>query len=137
VINKSSIKKESADVLLKEQGFNTPFTSADSFSVLEIWKDVKDYEGLYQISNCGRVRNKGIVLKLSNNGLGYLQVKLSKNNIKQSFRQGRRIKLNLTEDVVLCIRKSKEKNQSKLAGIFNISRESINAILRRRTWKHV
>lgn len=23
----------------------------------EIWKDVKDYEGLYQVSNCGRVKS--------------------------------------------------------------------------------
>ena len=23
----------------------------------EIWKDIKDYEGLYQISNLGRVRS--------------------------------------------------------------------------------
>lgn len=30
----------------------------------EIWKDIKDYEGLYQISNFGRVKNKrGHILK--------------------------------------------------------------------------
>lgn len=23
----------------------------------EIWKDIKDYEGLYQVSNWGRVKN--------------------------------------------------------------------------------
>ena len=26
--------------------------------IKEIWKDVKDYEGLYQVSNLGRVKNK-------------------------------------------------------------------------------
>jgi hypothetical protein len=24
----------------------------------EVWKDIKGYEGLYQVSNLGRVRNK-------------------------------------------------------------------------------
>lgn len=40
----------------------------------EIWKDIKGYEGLYQVSNLGDVRNhKGKVLsKLKNNGNGYL-----------------------------------------------------------------
>ena len=30
----------------------------------EIWKDVKDYEGLYQVSNLGREKNYYIKLKL-------------------------------------------------------------------------
>lgn len=25
---------------------------------MEIWKDIKGYEGLYQVSNLGRVKNK-------------------------------------------------------------------------------
>lgn len=34
------------------------------FKTLEDWKDVKGYEGLYQISNYGRVRNaKGKLIK--------------------------------------------------------------------------
>lgn len=67
----------------------------------EIWKDIKDYEGLYQVSNLGRVRSvdrtyiqkakngsilshtyKGQILK-PNNVKGYLQVVLQKHkNIK-------------------------------------------------------
>lgn len=49
--------------------------------VEEIWKDAKDYEGLYQVSNLGRVRNvkynrplKLVCL------LGYMTVNLSKHN---------------------------------------------------------
>lgn len=52
----------------------------------EIWVDVKDYEGLYQISNCGRVKSLGNdkkrkekILKYGNTGDGHLTVALSKN----------------------------------------------------------
>ena len=61
----------------------------------EIWKDIKDYEGLYQISSLGRVhsldrfvprktgttqRVHGRILKLTEDKDGYLQVGLYKNN---------------------------------------------------------
>lgn len=49
----------------------------------EIWVDIKGYEGLYQVSNQGRVKsldynNTGEVktLKLNKTGNGYLQVNL-------------------------------------------------------------
>lgn len=39
----------------------------------EIWKDIKDYEGLYKISNLGRVKNKkNYILKLRKDRKGYL-----------------------------------------------------------------
>ena len=52
----------------------------------EIWKDVEGYEGLYQVSNMGKVRSldrivygknntkrniKGVTLAVSENGRGY------------------------------------------------------------------
>ena len=60
----------------------------------EVWKDVKGYEGLYQISNFGRVKSldrsvmlrgnfyklKSKILKQTDNGCGYLIVSFSKNN---------------------------------------------------------
>lgn len=54
----------------------------------EIWKDVKDYEGLYQISNLGRVKSfprngtikKERILKQTIDNNGYLIVGLHKNN---------------------------------------------------------
>ena len=30
---------------------------------MEIWKDIKGYEGLYQVSNLGEVRDKNNILK--------------------------------------------------------------------------
>lgn len=56
----------------------------------EYWKDVVGYEGLYQVSNLGRVRScdrirkdgallTGVILKQAENKLGYKQVNLCKN----------------------------------------------------------
>lgn len=66
----------------------------------EIWKDIKGYEGLYQVSNLGRVKSlnryvnsglknqkkvkkKGRVLRPANNIHGYLFVTLQKNRRKE------------------------------------------------------
>ena len=50
----------------------------------EIWKDIEGYEGLYQVSNFGRVRSlkngKVRILKPLTNKNGYLRVQLYKNN---------------------------------------------------------
>lgn len=55
----------------------------------EIWKDVKGYEGLYQVSNFGRVRsirnNKEKVLKLCANNKGYFCINLCKNKTIKRF----------------------------------------------------
>lgn len=57
----------------------------------EIWKDIEGYEGLYQISNFGRVKSlkwnhSNIIktLKLSNNG-GYIRTSLFKNKAEKRF----------------------------------------------------
>lgn len=54
---------------------------------MEEWKDIKGYEGLYQISNEGRVKNiKRDTLRVFNdNGYGYYMVLLSKNGKKKPF----------------------------------------------------
>ena len=47
----------------------------------EIWKPVVGFEGLYEVSNLGRVRNrKGKVLRPAPNGNGYMGVILRKDN---------------------------------------------------------
>lgn len=52
----------------------------------EIWTDIKDYEGIYQISNMGRVKNikYNRFLKTSITR-GYQTVVLSKNNKQKSY----------------------------------------------------
>ena len=66
----------------------------------EIWKDIKNYEGRYQISNFGNVRSvtrtvlkrgkyatiKGRVLSLNYKSNGYVYIELSKNSKKKTFR---------------------------------------------------
>jgi hypothetical protein len=53
----------------------------------EIWKDIPEYEGLYQVSNLGRVKrittNK--ILKLYKRGFSYLGASLSKNGIRKTM----------------------------------------------------
>lgn len=64
----------------------------------EIWRDIKDYEGLYQVSNFGRVRSldrngkgkgngsKGKILKLClDKSNGYYIVMLYKNGISKKY----------------------------------------------------
>lgn len=67
----------------------------------EIWKDIKDYEGLYQVSNLGRVRSldkivirtdgknrhqKGKILKLQISKYGYNVITLWNNNVSKQFK---------------------------------------------------
>ena len=59
----------------------------------EIWKDIKDYEGLYQVSNLGRVKSlnyrgtgKELIFKKSYFTSGYERVCLTKNKIERTKR---------------------------------------------------
>lgn len=65
-------------------------------SDFEIWKDIEGYEGLYQVSNLGRVKNlkridahehelQGRILKPCKTKNGYLHVNLSKDGKTQSY----------------------------------------------------
>lgn len=55
---------------------------------MEEWKNVIGYEGLYEVSNIGNVRNvrRNTLLKLSKDHYGYIQVGLSKNGISIVFK---------------------------------------------------
>lgn len=71
--------------------------------VKEIWKDIKGYDGLYQISNYGRVKSKKrllliktkfktsqretkeCILKPRNNGKNYIHYALNKNGITKEY----------------------------------------------------
>ena len=56
--------------------------------MIEIWKDIKGYEGLYKVSNTGKVfsykSNKLLSLKSINSG-GYIQVGLYKSKKAKMF----------------------------------------------------
>lgn len=56
----------------------------------EVWKDVKNYEGLYQVSNRGRVRRLKITfdksrIEVKNNLLHRFYYKLYKNGIETGY----------------------------------------------------
>ena len=56
----------------------------------EIWKDIEGYDGIYQVSNFGRVRSlkwgKVKFLKPIDNKYGYLIVTLCKNSISKKYK---------------------------------------------------
>lgn len=67
----------------------------------EIWKPVVGYEGIYEVSNFGRIKSvdriitttnnttrirRGVIRKPSNNQWGYLQVSLHREGIRTCFR---------------------------------------------------
>ena len=57
---------------------------------MEIWRDILGFEGRYQVSSWGRVRNaKGQLLKFYKNEKGYLKVDLCKDNVKSKCRINR------------------------------------------------
>ena len=73
---------------------------------MEIWKDIKGYEGLYQVSNLGRIRSlynnkiKFIKLfnKIKNDENSYLRVQLVKNKIVKKFSVHRIVALAFIEN---------------------------------------
>lgn len=50
---------------------------------MEIWEDIKGYEGLYQASNLGRIKSKKKILKPIKGE--YYKVGLSKNGVLKTF----------------------------------------------------
>ena len=51
---------------------------------MEIWKDVKGYEGYYKVSNLGRVNSLNKLAKVSNNGVRVVQERILKPYINSS-----------------------------------------------------
>lgn len=52
---------------------------------MEIWKDIKSYEGLYRVSNKGRISNFKRILTPTDNGKGYLIIGLCKDGKRNNF----------------------------------------------------
>jgi len=56
---------------------------------MEIWRDIEGYEGLYQVSNLGRVRSlkkNKMIMKPFVNEEGYLRITLLKDRKKNNLR---------------------------------------------------
>lgn len=52
---------------------------------MENWKDIVNYEGLYEVSCRGNVRNKKTLKVLSNKSKSYVVVNLSKNGLSKKY----------------------------------------------------
>ena len=61
----------------------------------EIWRDVRDYEGLYQVSNYGRIksfrRNAPMIFIRYKDAKGYFSVGLKKRNVKAKYTKAHQI----------------------------------------------
>ena len=53
---------------------------------MEVWKDIKGYEGTYQVSSYGRVRSKNGIRKPQRDKYGYYQIGLHKNGNRKFFK---------------------------------------------------
>lgn len=55
---------------------------------MEIWKTIKDYEGLYEVSNLGRVKSlrRNKVMNVFFDSRKYIIVSLRKDSIRKTFR---------------------------------------------------
>ena len=75
------------------------------FSMKEIWKDIKNYEGRYQVSNFGEIKSlkrKGIlkkrILEPCKMTTGYFQVILYKNNKIKAYSISRLVAIHFIEN---------------------------------------
>lgn len=78
------------------------------------WRNIKDYEGLYQVSECGEIKSldrkskrkdgrfnvyKGKVLKQGKNNRGYNVITLTKNGTQKTFLVHRIVAMNFIKNV--------------------------------------
>lgn len=88
----------------------------------EIWKDIPNYEGLYQVSNLGRVKSlqynhtkKEKILSPRITGNGHLSVALFKNKQRKNYQVHRLVMKTFVGDSVLVVNhKDKNKENNKL-----------------------
>lgn len=58
--------------------------------MVEEWKDIKDYEGIYQVSNLGNIRNsKNKILHETITSKGYCVITLHKNGKRKKYKTHR------------------------------------------------
>jgi hypothetical protein len=88
------MKKQTSPKTAKETSLEAPKLVSPSGKLIEIWKPILGYEGLYEISSFGRVKSlprnstikKERFLKQHDAGHGYLVVNLSKRINQRTIR---------------------------------------------------
>lgn len=91
---------------------------------METWKDIKGYEGLYQVSDLGRIKSliKNKILKQPKDRYGYLFVTLYTNKIPKIHKSHRLVALNFIE------------NKEGLLQVDHIDRDKTNNNLTNLRW---
>ena len=76
----------------------------------EIWRDIKGYEGIYQVSNYGRVKKlvckgstKEKIRKTSKDKYGYDQIVLSKNSKSTTYKIHRLVAMTFIENPIITL----------------------------------
>ncbi len=120
--------------------------SSNRENSIEYWLPIKGYEGIYEISSFGKVRNnRGQILKNSKFHTGYLYVKLCNKRIQKKHRIHRLVLLSFignNEKETNHNEKVKEIRMSNMSGYklakrFNVSQTCIHRIIKRKTWVHI
>lgn len=106
----------------------------DLFLDGEIWKNIEEYSGDYQISNFGRIKSfkinkiNGQILKQHRNGInGYLYVEDNPNSILIEI-DVIKIWKHLNEGIL---------TQREIGKLFGVSRRTISNIKNKKTWNHI
>ncbi|KKN98848.1 hypothetical protein LCGC14_0140890 [marine sediment metagenome] len=96
--------------------------------MIELWKDVKNYEGVYCISNLGRIKrilnssktNTDRILKPQINRFGYLQITLCKNGHKKTLKLHRLVLESFVGDCLdgmECCHKDRNRQNNQLTNL--------------------
>ncbi len=101
----------------------------------EIWKSIKDYEGLYEVSNYGRIKSleksfiiyrggiqkrKQKIKNLQSDKYGYNTVALSKNSLKKTYKVHRLVAISFLEkpdDLDIINHKNGIKNDNRVENL--------------------
>lgn len=100
----------------------------------EVWKDIKGYEGLYQVSNLGRVKSVKCIVSIKkltlNKKTGYLQVDLYKKNNRKKLYVHRLVLIAFKgfNDVLTIVNHKNSNKQDNVLSNLEWSDKSKNAI---------
>ena len=99
--------------------------------MVEVWKDVKGYEGLYKVSNTGKVMGKNKEIVQKKNSKGYLYCQLWKNNFPKTKRIHR-----LVAEAFILNPENKEEVNHKDANKVNNFVENLEWVTRQENMEH-